>query len=112
MNYLKSIGIELLIIGLVIILFLSYIFSVKKKAKSEGKIEQVLENLVQQQKTLKAARLARREFGTTVEELEDNDHAQFKNRQNYKNVQIKNISNELYCIECVQYGKSPFRRNR
>ncbi len=112
MSLLKQIGIEFIIAFLVVALFIMYILRIKKTAKDEGKIEQKIIQLKAQQETIERASRAKREFGTTIEVLEDNDHAQFKDKVNYKDAKIKNISPDRCVIECVQFGRSPFRRNR
>lgn len=111
MSFLKNIGLEFIVAFLVVALFISYILRIKKSSKDAGKIEAMITNIRQQQDTIAKADRAKREFGTTPQILEDNDYAQFKDDINHRHAKIERYEPERCGIECVQFGRSPFRRN-
>lgn len=112
MTLTKQMGIEFIVAFLLIVIFILYIMRIKKNANDAGKLEQWVENLRQQQKTIARADEAKREFGTDIEALEQDDNIQFRKDTNYKYVRPETYPIERDCPECVQFGESPFRTNR
>lgn len=110
MSVIKYINEKLIFIGAIVVLFLMYIFRIKKKAHESGKIEAVLENIRQKKEITDRARVAEQEFGTSFEELEEDDT---KRNQGTGYAEIKKVGTDSDCnsIMCVQFGKSPFKRH-
>ena len=108
---LKSIFVEIGIAVGVVALVLLYLAGIRREGREEGKVEQYLANLKAKKQTLKIARDAKREFGSTVEDLEYDDKLQFKHgepiiRENF-DLEYDERGRQLQ----QQYDGSPFSRN-
>lgn len=114
-NFFKSLGWDLLFYGLLFVLLIYFLFRVRKDGYEKGKIEKTLEFVNQKRETLRRATRARREFGVNIQDLEQDDNVQYKNKSFGKvegDGTIRNLSNNVCnSYECLQFKDSPFRRD-
>lgn len=111
----KEFGLRILIIFGIVLLFFLWISRIKKTSKNDGKIEQMIQNWSDREATLKKARKAKKEFGTSIEDLEYDDFVQYKNKNIFfydgdKMPQnVTPVADDPYIL---QFKNSPFKRDR